>query len=126
MFMPSIGQVRKIINSERFGEITTYTIRYPVDLPQDIRDIKNAGPRRFLDDFVHVASTIITLVGKPDFLIYQRSKNDGALATLIHNKGCIGSIHLCPEASEMCPLEQLEIVGEGANIVLDNNIKITY
>jgi len=126
MFMPSVEKVRSIINSKEFGEISTYTMRYPVDLPKDIRDIQEAGPRRFLDDFVHVASTVVSLVGRPDHLLYKRSKNDGAIVTLVHNSGCIGSIHLCPGASEMCPLEQLEIVGKHANVILDNNISITY
>ena len=126
MFMPSINKVRDIIRAKEFGDITTYTLRYPVDLPVDIRDIKSASPRRFLDDFVHVASTIISLVGRPDHLFYKRSNGGGAIATLMHNSGYIGSIHLCPGASELCPLEQLEIVGSGANIVLDNNINITY
>jgi predicted dehydrogenase len=126
MFMPSIEKVRDIIKSKEFGKLTTYTIRYPVDLPEDIRDIEKAGPRRFLDDFVHVASTIITLLGRPDYLIYKRSINGGAIATLIHKEGHVGSLHLCPEASEACPLEQLEIVGEGSNIILNNNIEIAY
>lgn len=126
MFMPSVEKIRNIIGSKEFGPISTYSIRYPVDLPADIRDIEKAGPRRFLDDFVHVASTIISLVGRPDYLFYKRSKNNGAIATLIHNKGHIGSIHLCPGASKLCPLEQAEIVGENANVVLDNNISITY
>lgn len=126
MFMPSVDKVRSIINSKEFGEISTYTLRYPVDLPLDIRDIEKAGPRRFLDDFVHVASTIISLIGRPDYLSYRRSKNDGAIATLIHASGHVGSIHLCPGASEMCPLEQLEIVGKSANVILNNNIEIIY
>lgn len=126
MFMPSVEKVRQIIHTKDFGKVTTYTLRYPVDLPKDIREIEKAGPRRFLDDFVHVASTIIALVGRPDYLFYRRSKNDGAIATLVHNKGYVGSIHLCPGASEMCPLEQLEIVGESENITLDNNIKIVH
>jgi predicted dehydrogenase len=126
MFMPSIDKVRSIINSKEFGAISTYTLRYPVDLPLDIRDIETAGPRRFLDDFVHVASTIITLVGRPDYLSYRHSKNNGAIAILTHRSGHVGSIHLCPGASEMCPLEQLEIVGENANVMLNNNIEIRY
>jgi predicted dehydrogenase len=126
MFMPSVDKARNIINSKEFGKISTYTLRYPVDLPSDIRDIESAGPRRFLDDFVHIASTIISLVGRPDRLFYKRSENNGAIATLVHNSGRIGSIHLCPGASEMCPLEQLEIVGEGANVIINNNIEITY
>lgn len=126
MFMPSIEKIRNIINSKEFGKVTTYTLRYPVDLPKDIRDIEKAGPRRFLDDFVHVASTIISTVGRPDYLFYKHSQNDGAIVTLIHNSGGVGSIHLCPGSSEMCPLEQLEIVGEHSNVTLNNNIEITY
>lgn len=126
MFMPSIDKVREIINSEEFGKISSYTLRYPVDLPEDIRDIEKAGPRRFLDDFMHVASTIISVVGRPDYIFYKRSNTDSAIVTLVHNSGHIGSLHLCPKASEMCPLEQLEIVGDGANIVLNNNIEVIY
>lgn len=126
MFMPSIEKIRNIVTSKEFGKISSYTLRYPVDLPIDIRDIESAGPRRFLDDFVHVASTIISLVGRPDYLFYKRSGNGGAIVTLIHNSGHVGSLHLCPGASEMSPLEQLEIVGEGANVTLNNNIEIIY
>ena len=126
MFMPSIVKVQEILSSKEFGSINTYTVRYPVDLPHDIRNIEEAGARRFLDDFVHVASTIVALVGRPDYLFYKRSGDGGAIVTLIHNEGHIGSIHLCPSASEMCPLEQLEIVGQGTNVVLNNNIEVTY
>lgn len=126
MYMPIIQRTREILKNKSFGKITTYTLRYPVDLPKDIRDIAKAGPRRFLDDFVHVASTIITLVGRPDFLFYKRSLDDGAIVTLVHKEGHIGSIHLCPSSSEMSPLEYLEIVGEGENVVINNNIELIY
>ena len=127
MFMPTVSKIKKIINSKEFGNITSYTVRYPVDLPKDIRDIKSSSGRRFLDDFVHVSSTIICLLGCPDKLIYKRNCTGSAIATLIHEKkDYVGSIHLCPGASEMCPLEMLEIVGENANVILDNNIEIKY
>ena len=126
MYMPAVKKVREIITSKDFGNINTYTVRYPVDLPSDIRNIEEAGPRRFLDDFVHVASTIVTLVGRPDRIIYRRSKDDVAIVTLLHDSGHVGSIHFCPSASEMCPLEQLEIVGSGANVLLNNNIEIFH
>jgi predicted dehydrogenase len=127
MFMPTVTKVKEIINSEEFGNITSYTLRYPVDLPKDIRDIKSSSGRRFLDDFVHVSSTVIGLLGCPDELSYRRTNKGSSIVTLLHEKkGFVGSIHLCPGASEMCPLETLEIVGENANIILYNNIEIKY
>ncbi len=127
MFMPAVTKIKEIIHSEEFGKITSYTLRYPVDLPRDIRDIKSSSGRRFIDDFVHVASNLVTLLGLPDELTYRRTKSGSSIATLYHSKGdYVGSIHLCPGASEMCPLESLEIVGTNANIMLDNNISIKY
>lgn len=127
MFMPSIRKINEIINSKEFGKITSYTLRYPVDLPKDIRDIKSADARRFIDDFVHVASTIVATVGRPDQLSYYRTSSGSAIATFIHKeKDFVGSLHLCPGSSEMCPLEQLEIIGQNANVTLDNIINIKY
>lgn len=126
MFMPSIRKIVETINNKEFGRITTYSIRYPLDLPKDIRAIETAPARRFLDDFVHIASTILVLIGKPKELFYKRSFNGGGIAIFIHDKGVIGSIHFSKGASEMTPLEFLEIVGEETNVILKNNIEIIY
>lgn len=126
MFMPAIRKIAEIINIKEFGKITTYSIRYPLDLPEDIRAIETAPARRFLDDFMHIASTILVLIGKPKELLYKRSSNGGGVAIFIHNKGIIGSVHFSKGSSEMAPLETLEIVGEGANVRLNNNIEIIY
>lgn len=126
MFMPTIKKAKEIINSKKFGNITSYYFRYPVDLPVDIRDIEAADGRRFIDDFVHIASALYALVGKPDQLLYKRTTSGNAFVILLHKEGYIGSIHLCPGASEMCPLETIEVIGEGSNIIIRNNIDLEY
>lgn len=126
MFMPSIKKVVDIINNKKFGKITTYSLRYPVDMPKDIRNIEEATARRFLDDFVHVASTILAVIGKPKELFYKRSSNGGGIAMFIHDKNIVGTVHFSKGASEMCPLESIEVVGENSNVVLNNNIEIVY
>jgi|GEM_PF-222386 len=126
MFMPSIRKVVEITRNKEFGKITTYLMRYPVDLPKDIRALEKADARRFLDDFMHIASTILTIIGKPKELFYKRSFNEGGIATFIHNKNIVGAVHFSKGASEMSPLEFLEIVGENANVILDNNVEIVY
>lgn len=125
MFMPSIKKVKEVIQSKEFGKITTYSMRYPVDLPKDIRDIEKASERRFLDDFMHVASTLLMVIGKPKELFYKRSI-DGGIAMFVHDHNIVGTIHFPKGASEMCPLEQMEVVGENANVILNNNIEIIY
>jgi len=126
MFMPSIRKVIDIISNEEFGRITTYSLRYPVDIPENVRNIEEATARRFLDDFVHVASTIIAIIGRPKEIFYKKSFNGGGVATFFHNNDVVGIIHFCKGSSEMGPLEILEVIGEKANVVLNNNIEITY
>ncbi len=126
IFMPSIRKIIEIVKSKEFGRITTYSMRYPVDLPEDIRAIKKAPARRFLDDFLHVASTILAIIGKPKELFYKRSFNGGGMAVFAHENNIVGTVHFSKGSSEMSPLEFIEIVGENANVVLNNNIEIIY
>ncbi|WP_216776645.1 Gfo/Idh/MocA family protein [Metabacillus halosaccharovorans] len=126
MFMPAIQKVKEIISSPNFGEVSTYTMTYPVDLPQYSSDLLIPESRRFIDDFVHVASTIVFLFGKPKQMVYYRQSNSGGFVNFFHRNNTIGSVHFCNGKSTIAPLEQTEIVGLGENLVLDNNIKIKY
>src|SRR6185369_12106241 len=40
--------------------------------------------------------------------------------------GAVGVLHLASGASGMSPLERVEVVGRGANLVVDNGMRLTY
>lgn len=126
MFMPTMQKVKEIIDSETFGSIVSYTMRYPVDLPKNSLNLVVGESRRFIDDFVHVASSLIYLIGKPKEMIYYRNEFSGGFATFFHENGAIGNVHFANGASEISPLERLEIVGEGEHVILENNIQLKH
>lgn len=126
MFMPALQKMKQIMSSDSFGEIVSYTCRYPVDLPVNTMDLVYGDSRRFIDDFVHVASTIVYLVGKPREIIHYRNHLNGGFAVLFHECGIIGTVHFANGASQIAPLERIEVIGEGEHLVLDNNIQLKY
>jgi hypothetical protein len=40
--------------------------------------------------------------------------------------GAVGTIHMTAGISGSGPLERLEVIGEGANVVVENGVKVTY
>jgi hypothetical protein len=40
--------------------------------------------------------------------------------------GAVGALHLAGGSSATAPLERLEIVGKGANVVVENGCRLTY
>src|SRR5262249_36044957 len=65
VFSPAVERIKQIIELCEFGPLTQYVYTYDVDLPACIGDLRAPDGRRFLDDFVHVASVLDHLVGTP-------------------------------------------------------------
>lgn len=82
---------------------------------------------KFLDHIVHPMSTLYYLVGPVHTVRFQRETRKGATISLLTFKsGAIGVLHLTAGQSGTSPLERLEVIGEGANLVVDNGVNITY
>lgn len=126
MFMPINLKAKEIINSKDFGEISSYKMRYPVDLPKKGFNLFEPESRRFIDDFVHVASSIVHLIGTPEKIMYHRVRNGGGFATLYHKNNISGVVHFAKGASLLSPLERTEIIGTGENVIIDNNINMKH
>ncbi len=127
MFFPGVEKIKEIIErKEEFGNITSIYVRYPQNIPPfDKRDGASMVP--FLDHIVHPGSIIRYLMGDIESLCYYEERIKGSTMGLLKFKnGAIGTLHLCGPISGNSPLEMLEVVGEGANVVLNNNIKLTY
>ena len=127
MFFPANVKAKEIISRPEFGPISTITARYPLGLPP----VEARGdPRRmlgFLDHIVHPHSLLRFLGGPIESLLVERNEQtSGAVTAIRFASGAVGSLHLCAGQSGMAPLERTEIVGRGANVVVDNNLRVTY
>jgi hypothetical protein len=60
-------------------------------------------------------------------LSYEReAMNGGTITNMKFKSGAVGTLQLTAGMSGSSPLERLEVIGEGANVVVDNGVKLTY
>jgi predicted dehydrogenase len=127
IFFPAIAKIKEIIGAPAFGRPSSLYIRYPQAMPPfELRgDLRNmTGP---LDHLYHPGAIIHYLMGKIACLSYEwEPVNGSSVTTLRFVSGAVGTLHLSAGASGSSPLERLEVIGEGANAVLENAVKLTY
>lgn len=127
MFFPANRKARAITQQPDFGRITSITARYPQSLPPFADRSDSRKMLGFLDHMVHPHSLLRYLCGDLEWLFVNRSDHNGAaVVSLRFRNGIIGSLHFAQGQSGMSHLERTEIVGEGANVIVDNSIRVTY
>lgn len=126
MFAPATAQVRKLLSGPEFDHIASYTYRYSADLPNQPSDLTTPDARRFLDDFVHVASVIVDLIGIPAKITSYRDPCGDGILVLEHASGTVGTVHLSANASGLDAIEDVMIVGRGANVRVHNGVEVEY
>lgn len=126
MFAPAYLKVAEIIEDPSFGGVSSFSMRYPLSLPpEDQRDDPQAMSA-FLD-FVHPYSVLMRLFGECEGFTYLRGKVSGGVAMNIrYRSGIVGSLHLTGGQAPTSPLERLEVVGDGANVVVENGVRLVY
>lgn len=126
MFSPSILKAAELIESGELGDVTSIYVRYPESLPP-VGERSTRSVRAFLDHYVHPFGALLRLVGPVESLHVEReARRGGAVLSLRFVSGAVGSVHLTAGQSAASPLERLEIVGDGANLVIDNNTRIAF
>ncbi|RUU32408.1 Gfo/Idh/MocA family oxidoreductase [Mesorhizobium sp. M6A.T.Ce.TU.016.01.1.1] len=126
VFSPAVGRLKQLTRQAEFGRVTRYTYSYDVDLPAEVGNLRSPSGRRFLDDFVHVASVIEHLIGVPALVQTVRGPTGAGLIVNQHADGAIGTVALSSEASGLSPVERIDVVGQGANAVLENGAYLRY
>ncbi|MFC5649939.1 Gfo/Idh/MocA family protein [Paenibacillus solisilvae] len=127
IFFPAIGKAKQITASPSFGRPSSIYIRYPQDLPElsDRTDLRRV--KWLLDHLFHPASIIHYLMGPIEHFSYEREPfNGGSVTSMKFRSGAVGTLHMAAGISGSGPLERLEVVGEGENVVVDNGVKVTY
>ncbi|MFQ5808698.1 MAG: Gfo/Idh/MocA family protein [Armatimonadota bacterium] len=129
-FVPAVQRAREIMQREEFGSLTSLYVRYPQRLPSE-RDKREGGKRLrgFLDHIAHPGSIVQYLAGPISTVIHERSGGEeggGGFALLRFASGAVGTMHFAAHQSGTSFLERVEVIGQGANVVIDNGIKLTY
>lgn len=129
-FFPAIEKAKAIIEGKGFGKLNTLYVRYPQCLPDrtGVRGPLTHNPSLIglLDHIVHPGSIISYLGGKMKSVFYQSSSVRGGFINIEFENGAIGVIHMAAGISGHSPLERMEAIGEGANVIVDNGIRLIY
>jgi len=129
MFFPANVKASEIAHSEQFGQLQSVSLRYPQYIParEEMRSLKDSRSLiGFLDHLCHPASILYLIAGRPRTLYYQRSAKGGGFAVFELSEGAVGALHFSAGQSGTSPLERTEIVGSGANVVVENSIRLIH
>lgn len=126
MFFPANQKAKEIISRPQFGRISSITARYP----QSLLPLENRSDDRkmigFLDHVVHPHSVLRLLGGGLDWLFVNRHENGAAMVSLRFKNGIVGNLHFASGQAGYSYFEQTEIVGEGENVIVENNLRVRY
>lgn len=126
MFAPAYRKVADIMADASFGGASSFSLRYPLALPAEDQRADSRAMAAFLE-FVQPYSLLLFLFGECESLSFARSEPTGAVAlVLTYRSGLVGTLHLAARQAATSPLEHLEVVGNGGNLVVDNGVRLTY
>ena len=129
-FTPAVEHVHRLTARAEFGSIESIVVRYPLAFPDRASpgDSLSHGPDHvgLLDHLVHPGSILAYLGGPMDRCRLAPARNGGGFLTVAFRSGAVGTIHMAAGSSGRSPLERVEVVGAGANVVLENGVDVTY
>jgi predicted dehydrogenase len=125
MFLPANLKAKVLSTRPEFGRINCVTVRYPQSLPPYEERSDNGRMVGFLDHFVHPHSVLLLLGGPLESLFVTRSFSGAATVALKFKSGAIGNLILSHGQSVSSYYERTEVIGEGENVVVENNIRVT-
>ncbi|HEX3812482.1 MAG TPA: Gfo/Idh/MocA family oxidoreductase [Mycobacteriales bacterium] len=124
IFTPAMEKTKQIIDSAEFGGARSISVRYPQSLPAQRDPRSMVG---FLDHIYHPGAVLNYLMGSVARFSYEREAVSGASVTnLRFTSGAVGTMHLAAGSPVTSPLERVEVTGDGATVVIDNSVELTY
>ncbi|NGO41433.1 Gfo/Idh/MocA family protein [Streptomyces ureilyticus] len=127
VFSPVMRKVKAIVSSPEFGEPSSIFIRYPLSMPSFERRASLVEMNWFLDCIFHPAAVLFHLMGSIDRISHEWEAKTGASVTAIRfQSGAVGALHLAAGASPGSPVDRTEVIGNNANVVIENGTTLTY
>lgn len=125
MFAPAYLKVAQLIEDPSFG-VSSFYMRYPAALPPQEQRNDPKAMASFLE-FLQPYSLLVRLFGECEGFTYMRSSvTGGVLMNLRYRKGVVGCLHLTAGQAATSPLERLEVIGNGANVRVENGVQFIY
>ena len=125
MFAPAYLKVADIIADPGFGGVSSFCLRYPLSLPPGTQRSDPKAMSASLE-FVQPYALLMRLFGECEGFTVMRSSSGGLVVNIRYRQGIVGALHLTGGQAASSPLERLEVVGNGANVVVENGVRLTY
>jgi predicted dehydrogenase len=130
MFVPAYEKAKEITERPEFGGVTQLLIRYPQAFPppETRYDLANTPLAvSMLDHVCHPLAILQLLGGDAATMSYLfEPRTGGVIATFTMRNGAIAAWHSTGGHASRAPLERVEIVGQRAEIHVDNTVRLTY
>jgi predicted dehydrogenase len=127
IFFPTIEKLKEITTDPAFGAPSSIAVRYPQALPPpaDRGDLRRM--RSVIDHVYHPMAIVNHLMGPVERASHEWEPTNGAAVfNLRFVSGAIGTVHFAAGQSGSGPLERVEVIGKGANAVVENGVRLTY
>lgn len=126
-FYPAIQHAKKLLEQPAFGAPTSAYVHYAVNLPPAAGRPHSREMMRFLQIGCHPLSILQYLLGAPRTLYFADEARQGSsLGVFTFANGSIGCLHQAAGKGEHAPWDRVEVNGEGASLVIENGIDLTY
>ncbi len=126
-FYPAIQHAKHLMAQPEFGAPTSAYVHYAVDLPPAEGRPHSREMMRFLQIGCHPLSILQYLLGAPQTLyLADESRKGSSLGVFTFANGSIGCLHQAAGKGENAPWDRVEVNGEGASLVVENGIDLTY
>ena len=128
MFYPAHQRVREIVRDPAFGRPVTMTVRYPLHIPSRAGlSIADRAVGSCLSHLWHPFGAALAILGRIEQLHVEAAPaGGGGVAVARFAQGAAGAFHFSAGRSGTSPLEFLEVVGEGANVTVENAARLTW
>ncbi|TCC52348.1 Gfo/Idh/MocA family oxidoreductase [Kribbella capetownensis] len=127
IFTPAMEKVKAILSTPEFGTASSISVRYPQSLPAPDARSDDVAMIGFLDHIFHPGAILTYLMGPVRRIGYEWEPRTGSsVSSLLFESGAVGTLHLAAGSATGAPLERVEVIGSGANVVVDNGVRMTY
>lgn len=126
MFYPAHDKVRQIVRDPAFGRPVSFTVRYPLHVPtRPGLPLDDPTVRSCLNHIWHPIGTVLATLGPVrDFRLTPAPAGGGGVAVATLESDAVGTFHFSAGQAGTSPLERFEVVGEGANVIVENAVRV--